>query len=176
MKLFGRRGLDGPSLDEICALAGYTRGAFYVHFRDREDLIVAVMERTRGRMLDIMIASGHDALDLELTVKFFAEAVAAGAYPPKAGVVRLHHFLDACARSSHIRERHVALVGDAQARLASATREAQAAGRVRADVGDESVAMLLIAVVMGVEMMLEFGYPFDVRAGAATLLRLLGAK
>ena len=35
---FAEHGFDAPSLDAICARAGYTRGAFYVHFRDRSDL------------------------------------------------------------------------------------------------------------------------------------------
>ena len=34
LKLFHEEGFDGPSLDAICARAGYTRGAFYVHFKD----------------------------------------------------------------------------------------------------------------------------------------------
>ena len=37
-------GLDTPSLDAICARAGYTRGAFYVHFKDRDDFLVAVTD------------------------------------------------------------------------------------------------------------------------------------
>jgi len=36
--------LDTPSLDDICDRAGFTRGAFYVHFADREALLVAVMD------------------------------------------------------------------------------------------------------------------------------------
>src|SRR4051812_40727719 len=43
--LFAEQGLDGPSLDAICERAGFTRGAFYVHFRDRDELLQAVMER-----------------------------------------------------------------------------------------------------------------------------------
>ncbi|MGH7328029.1 MAG: TetR family transcriptional regulator, partial [Polyangiaceae bacterium] len=42
---FAEKGVDGPSLDGICARAGFTRGAFYVHFRDRDDLLVAVVDR-----------------------------------------------------------------------------------------------------------------------------------
>ena len=46
------QGLKQPSLDAICARAGFTRGAFYVHFEDREDFIAAVMERVLGGFLD----------------------------------------------------------------------------------------------------------------------------
>ena len=44
-ELFAEQGLDVPSLDAICDRAGYTRGAFYVHFKTREDTIVAVMDQ-----------------------------------------------------------------------------------------------------------------------------------
>ena len=44
----GSEGLDA-SLDAICARAGFTRGAFYVHFQDRDDLLETVMERV-GRL------------------------------------------------------------------------------------------------------------------------------
>ena len=49
---FAAHGVDAPSLDAICARAGYTRGAFYVHFRDREELMVAVVERVMGGFLE----------------------------------------------------------------------------------------------------------------------------
>src|SRR5688500_7521180 len=55
---FAEHGLDTPSLDAICARAGYTRGAFYVHFKDRDDLIAAVMEHVTSAFIDAMIATG----------------------------------------------------------------------------------------------------------------------
>jgi len=58
---FRARGLDTPSLDAICARAGFTRGAFYVHFRDRDDLVVAAMERVLGAFLDAVIGRGEAA-------------------------------------------------------------------------------------------------------------------
>src|SRR5262249_58194994 len=52
-------GLDAPSLDAICARAGYTRGAFYVHFKDREDFFVAVMDwALTGILLGVVGADG----------------------------------------------------------------------------------------------------------------------
>ena len=53
MALFAKHGLDGPSLDDICAHAGFTRGAFYVHFEDRDDFLVAVMDRVGRQIVDL---------------------------------------------------------------------------------------------------------------------------
>src|SRR5262245_31791802 len=65
------KGLDEPSLDAICARAGFTRGAFYVHFEDRDDFIAAVMERVLGGLLDAIIATGSREHDLAQTVTRF---------------------------------------------------------------------------------------------------------
>jgi AcrR family transcriptional regulator len=176
MHAFAEEGLDAPSLDAICARAGFTRGAFYVHFQSRDELIVAVMERTRGRLMDTLIAHDHGALDLEHSIRLFAEAVASGAYPPKQGVVKLHHFLDACGRSKLIRARQSALIGEARRRLAEAARHAREAGRLRDDLDPDELATLLVTVVMGVDLMLEFGIPFDARRLGRAVLTLLAPR
>src|SRR5580765_489599 len=58
MDLFGEQGLDTPSLDAICERAGFTRGAFYVHFRDRDDFLEAVMQETGASFLDAVLGTG----------------------------------------------------------------------------------------------------------------------
>ncbi|MDR1727535.1 MAG: TetR/AcrR family transcriptional regulator [Acidobacteriota bacterium] len=44
-KIFVRDGFDAARLEDIAADAGYTRGAFYGKFKDKEDLFVAVAEQ-----------------------------------------------------------------------------------------------------------------------------------
>lgn len=43
-KIFTRDGFEAAKLEEIAALAGYTRGAFYANFGSKEDLFVAMVE------------------------------------------------------------------------------------------------------------------------------------
>jgi AcrR family transcriptional regulator len=43
--VFGQRGYHGASLDEVAALAGFTKGAVYSNFKSKEDLFVAVLEQ-----------------------------------------------------------------------------------------------------------------------------------
>jgi AcrR family transcriptional regulator len=172
--LFGKHGLDAPSLDDICARAGYTRGAFYVHFKSREELIVAVVERRSRRALDAIIGDGGGAHDLEHTVRRFAEAVATGRYP-HGGAVRLHHYLDACARLRLLRERQHAQLDATRARLAAVAKAGQSARAIRHDISADDTALLLTTLVLGVEQMLDIGYAFDLGAGAGALVRLLRA-
>jgi TetR/AcrR family transcriptional regulator, transcriptional repressor for nem operon len=174
---FAERGLDTPSLDAICARAGFTRGAFYVHFRDREDFLVAVMERVLGTFLDAIIATGDSAHDLELTVTRFAEVVTTDApMPPLPGGVPLHRLLDACARSATIRQRLVSLLTQAAARVAAAATAGQAASAVRHDVDADQLGMLLVTAALGVMTAVEIGLPLDTSALRTVALRLIGDR
>jgi AcrR family transcriptional regulator len=43
-KIFARDGFEAAKLEEIAADAGYTRGAFYANFKNKEDLFFALLE------------------------------------------------------------------------------------------------------------------------------------
>jgi AcrR family transcriptional regulator len=49
--VFARRGFHGASLEEIAETAGFTRGAIYKNFDDKEELFFAVIERFNDRLL-----------------------------------------------------------------------------------------------------------------------------
>jgi AcrR family transcriptional regulator len=59
--LFATRGFEGASLDEIADAAGYTRGAIYRHFANKEDLFFAVNDAVNTEVLDTFA----EELDLE---------------------------------------------------------------------------------------------------------------
>ncbi|MCC9197850.1 TetR/AcrR family transcriptional regulator [Arthrobacter sp. zg-Y820] len=42
--VFAERGLEGASVEELCAAAGFTRGAFYSNFATKTDLALAMYE------------------------------------------------------------------------------------------------------------------------------------
>jgi TetR/AcrR family transcriptional repressor of nem operon len=179
---FAARGFDIPSLDGICARAGYTRGAFYVHFRHRDDFLVAVTERGLGRFLDSVIATGNQAHDLQRAVDQFrggvAAAVAAGTRSRRRpagllGGMQLHRLLEACVRSPSLRTRVVGLVQGAVERLSQAVAAAQAMGTVRRDIDAHQVATILVGAAIGLVAQVEIGMPLDVEAGRTTILRLL---
>lgn len=165
---FSEEGFDAPSLDSICARAGYTRGAFYVHFKDRDDFIIAVMTSVLEGFLDAIIATGDAALDLQKTIDTFVGAVQAKAFPIHSGL-HFHQFMAACARAPRIRERFVGVLAEGARRVAVATREGQGAGTVRADVSADNVGLILVAIVLGVEALNNLEYPFDIGEAARDL-------
>ncbi len=181
---FAGRGLEAPSLDAICARAGYTRGAFYVHFRDRDDLVVAVMERVLGAFLDNVIGRGDGAVDLEGAVERFAGILrgaggsvqagrTAGRVGPPVAAVPFHRLLEACVRSPVIRERFVSILREAILRLAKTAATGQAAGRVRPGVDADALASVLLALALGVIAVLEAGLPLDIEAARRSVVALL---
>lgn len=51
-EVFAERGFAGASLDEIAARAGYTRGAIYANFADKDDLFVTLVQRHKDAFID----------------------------------------------------------------------------------------------------------------------------
>jgi AcrR family transcriptional regulator len=53
-KVFARRGLQQASIDEVAEDAGFTKGAFYANFKNKEELFLAMLdERFTERVEDI---------------------------------------------------------------------------------------------------------------------------
>lgn len=176
-ELFAAHGLDGPSLDAICERAGYTRGAFYVHFADRDEFMVAVMEREGLPFLDAVLggsSTDEEPPTFEAVVGRFLAAVASGAYPlTRKDGPKPHQLLDACARSKKIRTRYVALVADSIARVARVVETSQEEGTLRRDVSANDVATILLAAIIGGQTMLELDAPIDLPRTGAAMLQLL---
>lgn len=166
MAEFAERGFDAPSLDAICARAGYTRGAFYVHFRDREHFQIAVMERVIGAWLDTIVASADPRYDLERTIDRFVDAfvrimTGQGERTLVLGTTRFHLVLEAAGRSEIVRQRFVAMLVDGVQRVAAQVRAGQGAGSVRDDVDADQAASLLVTLVLGILSAAQTGVPLD---------------
>ncbi len=176
---FTENGIEGGSLDAICARAGFTRGAFYVHFTDRDELVSAILELLLTGFHDTVFTTTDNAT-LEQTITRYVAAVLAGVPATRSiGRWQFHNTLAACSRTPALRDRYVALQRKAMARLASAARNGQRAGEVRDDVNADALAEILVILTLGITVMRDLGYSLDVgRAGTAvsTLVRPSGKK
>ena len=57
-RVFLRRGLEGSSVEEIAAEAGYTRGAFYSNFKSKDELFVELLHaRVYDRYAELAMES-----------------------------------------------------------------------------------------------------------------------
>jgi AcrR family transcriptional regulator len=51
-RLFIERGYTQVSVSDICSAAGFTRGAFYSNFADKDDLVLALFDQHASERLD----------------------------------------------------------------------------------------------------------------------------
>jgi AcrR family transcriptional regulator len=169
---FTEAGLDAPSLDGICERAGCTRGAFYVHFADRDELIAAAMEQRRGAVLAKLLELPTGAVTIPQLLELFSSAVAQRVFPIP-GAVRAGELLAACRRSKKIQKMQQRLMNETCARLLEQVRSDQAHKLLRADLEPASLATLLLVLEAGTELLLDLGVDADIGAAAATFSRLI---
>lgn len=158
IRLFVSEGFDAPSLDAICAAAGVTRGAYYVHFKDRDELACAAMEQA---ITDFMTELFRDASESSDPLHFadaFLDAIAEGSYLVGGGStrIRFHHLLAACAKHPPVREQYLGLLS----LVAESIREELA----KAKVPDANVrAETCIVLMMGLLTNVDLGRPLNVK-------------
>lgn len=175
LRLFAEHGLDGPSLDAICERAGFTRGAFYVHFRDRDDFLVQAIGDAGTDLIERLV--GEETHDLATAMLRLMSAIAEGKYPlVPGGGVPFHLLIDACMRAPKLRARYVELVAESVDRLRTLLKRGKRDGLVAADLDARATATLLMATLLGVQTMLELGVSADLPKLVSTALTLVAPK
>ncbi|MBC7752241.1 MAG: TetR/AcrR family transcriptional regulator [Candidatus Saccharibacteria bacterium] len=171
--LFGLHGLDGSSLDDICTHAGYTRGAFYGHFKDRDDLIAAVMAHMRYKTLDALALDSPDE-DIPTLIMRFIAGISSGVYPfTRHGGIRPYQLLDACARSPAIQAEYVESINQSFKRLDVIIKGNQARQQLREDISAESLSRLFVAMVIGIHTLYDLEVPLDLMGDMKTLFKMV---
>lgn len=61
LELLARTGIAAASVEHICETAGFTRGAFYSNFADKDDLLAAVIDHQVERLAGTLTASARVA-------------------------------------------------------------------------------------------------------------------
>jgi hypothetical protein len=115
---------------------------------------------------------------LHQAVRRFVDAVGSGAYPlmatgGKGPLVRPHQLLDACARSSVVRERYRDLVQLSIGAVAGLVQADQSEGAVRSDIDPSTFATMALALVIGAQTMNDLGLALDPAHLASAVERML---
>ncbi|MFP1625254.1 TetR/AcrR family transcriptional regulator [Streptomyces sp. 5K101] len=69
LETFAERGFYGASIEEICERAGFTRGAFYSNFRNKEALFFALFDLHARRVVDRLAHAVDELEDTEDPVR-----------------------------------------------------------------------------------------------------------
>lgn len=85
-EVFVEEGFQGASVEAVCSRAGFTRGAFYSNFENKEELFLAALTREYQRRIDLIAERGaaltpalHDRKGLltpEETARHVSEMIA----------------------------------------------------------------------------------------------------
>ena len=157
------RGLDAPSLDAICARAGYTRGAFYVHFENREDFIVQLMEWVSLRFLDTIVTADSPQDSLPEAIGRFLDAMLRDELPTNKLGVRFPHILEASQRLPQIRDRFERLVHEAIERISNRVADGRRRGELRAGLDSRALAALLVSGAIGAMALRDAGVTVELK-------------
>lgn len=151
-RVFGLKGFQRASLDEVAADAGMTKGAIYWHFKSKNDLFFALLDHkfqvhTDPIRVDMeaLLAGGHDPL-IGMTEMFSAGMRRCSNDPEWS---RLYLECLSMGRNPDVRERLSAFYDQVWATSAGLTRELQAHGLAPADIDPKIAAIFWGALFDG---------------------------
>ena len=149
--VFAERGVIGASVEEICEAAGFTRGAFYSNFADKDALVLALIEAgvqaqytaAEHALADLVESSpelGPEALVSRTLSRFDALG-----RPSREGVLVQQELLLHAARVPALREPYAAFVEACAARLSGLILDALAAAGLEFVLPFDAALDLLVA-------------------------------
>ncbi|HVM40789.1 MAG TPA: TetR/AcrR family transcriptional regulator [Acidimicrobiia bacterium] len=170
-------GGEFPSIEKLCARAGYTRGAFYVYFTDRDHFLEEMLDWVLSDIIRALFDSTTEGdADIHEIVRRFDAALATGDWPDIHRNIRTGYLavLREARSGTPIGDRHSELMLGVLARLRERIAEGQQQGTVRADVDARDVAALMLLIAIGGICWTGLGI-LDADSGAlgAILLQLL---
>jgi AcrR family transcriptional regulator len=79
--IIAKKGLNGASVEDIAAHAGYTRGAFHSNFRSKADLFIELLKRDHQdiqQQLQQILSAGLSVQDMQRQLQLFYSQVYRG--------------------------------------------------------------------------------------------------
>jgi AcrR family transcriptional regulator len=180
VSVFAERGVIGARVEEICEHAGFTRGAFYSNFSDRDELVVALLRHeidkrylAAEQAITAMKAAarpGQAAEDLVgIALAAFEEAGRAG----RDWVLTQQELLLYAARVPKVRDAYLVFSAECLKQFSALVGDAIAYAGREFTVSFEDAISLLTATHNHVHMdALLSGGPLDSRPLSALLLAI----
>lgn len=175
-ELLERGGLETPSIETICTRAGYTRGAFYVHFEGREEFVTEVLDWVLTDVVATLFdGPTEDATGLGDVLTRFTDALANRRLPDVEGRVRAAYLgvMRAVGPGGPVRERHAGYMEEVIERLAGAIQSTQARGELSPGPDPQALATIVVLMSVGMIMWDDIGIPLDAPALGRAFLDIL---
>jgi len=153
-QVFAERGFHEATLDEVAAAAGYTKGAVYSNFKNKEDLFLALLEDAYARDM-AAIKETLEASDVppEARLGDFVQMMRGEMeYVPNLGALYLEFHLYAL-RNPTARERMNELERADVRAIADILESERTQREIEIDEPVERTARIIVALFRGISMM-----------------------
>lgn len=142
-RCIARSGYHNLTVDDVCAEADASKGAFYTYFPHKRDLLVALLEGDASGLEEVVAAAAERPTGLDQIRRFVAALVDRGS---DAATVQLRADLWAeIASDESIRRQSLQAYQQRRARLAEIIGRAAAAGEI-VDVPANALAAVFLAL------------------------------
>jgi AcrR family transcriptional regulator len=147
---FARDGYEGTSLNQVIRESGFTKGAFYFHFRSKEELALATFRFKQEQIVARLLAAAEEEADAvaELRAIIGARARLYAEDPSARCILRLGAELGARASPESEFARFQELTIETFARI---VRRGQAEGTMRTDVSPRHTGEAIFAAMIGAD-------------------------
>jgi AcrR family transcriptional regulator len=151
-KVFARRGFHGASVEQIAAEAGFSTGAVYWHFEDKEDLFLALYEHWVGKRVGEIEAAWSEEGPLVERARAAADDwMQQLERSPEPFLLRLE-FVTQAARDPKLRDKLSTRVGAVPLAVRRLLEDSIAAEGLELSVPSDDVALALQALSLGLAL------------------------
>lgn len=151
-KVFGREGYGEASVDDILEEAGISRGAFYHHFANKQEVFRGLLnDHIKDELHELDLAAPGATL-VELIKRFVEFQVKHLASEHESGALSLEFWAYA-GREEWAREAVASFHRRIREGIARALRAGQESGTIRPNIDIEGSAILLLALFEGIAVL-----------------------
>ena len=148
--VFAARGYHGASLDEVAAAAGFTKGAVYSNFENKDALFVAVLEERMRTNIAAVERVLDDTQPADAHVGEILDILTVTEDDPSWAVLYLEFVLYA-VRNPAARELLVAELRRTRDAVERITAQQQERAGVRTDIPPRTIATIALALFAGLD-------------------------
>lgn len=149
ISVFAHAGFERATVDEIVRQAGFSKGAFYVHFESKDDLFRAMLEERISRQLETFRRGVDHTLPMADNVRTILSAVFGLVRHDPLWAPLFLEFAAHAARNDSVRLRLAMMYMRWRELLMDILNTSREAGRTRKDIDVKFIAIVIIAAVEG---------------------------
>ncbi len=147
--VFARSGFDRATVDEIAGEAGFSKGAFYVHFESKEELFWALLEERISRQQEAFRRAVEPTKPVAENVRTILSGVFGLLRDDPLWGSLFMEFGAHAARNEKVRQRLSTMYARWRELIVEILTAGRETGRIRKDIDVQFIATLLIAAVEG---------------------------